>query len=152
MMFPLLALLSLLAAPLRAQPAADEAKTAITTLLTEFLTKNSEPAQHARFWSDDLVYTSSTGEVFGKAHIMQEMAAAQPAPGQPKAPEEAYGAEDIIVRRYGATAALTFRLVAHDPDGQVRYYRNSGMLLFRHGQWQVVTWQATKEALVAKKP
>ena len=62
-----------------------------------------------------------------------------------------YSAEDIVVRPYGSTAALTFRLVAHNPDGTVQYYRNSGTLLLRDGRWQVVTWQATKVPPPEKK-
>lgn len=152
LLFPIITLLCLLTSPLRAEPAAADPKAGITALLTEFLTKNSDPAQHARFWAEDLVYTSSKAEVFGKAHIMQEVTLAKPDPSMPKEPEETYSAEDIVVRPYGTTAVLTFRLVARAPDGNTEYYRNSGTLLFRHGQWQVVTWQATKEPLAEKKP
>ena len=56
----------------------------------------------------------------------------------------AYSAEDILIRPYNGFAALTFRLVARNPDGTVDYYRNSGTLIFRDGRWQVITWQATK--------
>jgi enamine deaminase RidA (YjgF/YER057c/UK114 family) len=131
--------------------AATDPKGEITALLTEFLAKNSDPAQHARFWADDLVYTSSRAEVFGKAHIMQDMAPAKPAASKPPEPDSTYSAEDIIIRPYGTAATLTFRLVEHEPDGHLQYYRNSGTLLFRHGQWQVVTWQATKEPAAEKK-
>jgi len=36
-------------------------------------------------------------------------------------------------------------------DGNAEYYRNSGTLLLRNGQWQVVTWQATKVAPAAEE-
>ena len=62
----------------------------------------------------------------------------------PAAPSVTFTAEDIRVRPYGDTAALTFRLVQHGPDGQVATYRNSGMFVRRDGRWQAVTWQATK--------
>lgn len=111
---------------------------AVTRLLLEFLARNDEPAQHDRFWAADLVYTSSKGEVISKADIMKEVAAGD------SGPKDTYGAEDILVRPYGTTAALTFRLVRHTSDGKLEHYRNSGTLLLRDGKWQVVTWQATK--------
>jgi hypothetical protein len=43
-------------------------------------------------------------------------------------------------------AALTFRLVEHDPDGKISYFRNSGAFLLRQGKWQAITWQATRVA------
>ena len=69
-----------------------------------------------------------------------------PKPG----PAATYSAEDVLVRLYGETAALTFRLVAHNADGTKSTFRNSGTLLHRKGQWQVITWQATKEPAVTK--
>lgn len=125
---------------------------AITSLLQEFLAKNNEPAQHHRFWADDLIYTSSKAEVTTKAEIMNGFDGNKAQPVTPKEPAATYAAEDITVRPYGTTAALTFRLVAHNPDGTLHYYRNSGTLLLRNGQWQVVTWQATKVPAPEGKP
>ena len=119
----------------------------ITALLTEFLAQNSDPAQHDRFWADDLIYTSSKAEVTTKAAIMKsirEAATAKTGADKPATPSPTYGAEDTLVRTYGDTAALTFRLVAHNPDGTTANYRNSGTFLYRDGRWQAVTWQATK--------
>jgi hypothetical protein len=42
--------------------------------------------------------------------------------------------------------------VRHTADGKLVPYRNSGTLLFRQGQWQVVTWQATLVPATAAKP
>ena len=124
-------------------PAAASTQVGIAALLTEFLLKNADPAQHDRFWADDLVYTSSAAKVQGKADIMKSMreSAAKESPE----PRPAYGAEDIVVRAYGDMAALNFRLVARNPDGTTTYYRNSGTFLHRNGRWQAVTWQATRE-------
>lgn len=131
--------------------APEQTKTAITRLLNDFLTFNSDPAQHDRFWADDLVYTASTGKVKTKPEIMKAFAdAAKAAPATPAAPPSAYSAEDVLVRLYGDTAALTFRLVARNADGTIATFRNSGTLLHRNGKWQVVTWQATKEPTDAK--
>lgn len=124
-------------------PAAATAQAEIAALLTEFLLKNSDPAQHDRFWADDLVYTSSAAKVQGKADILKSMR--ETAAKESPEPRPAYGAEDIVVRAYGSMAALNFRLVAKNPDGTATYYRNSGTFLHRHGRWQAVTWQATRE-------
>ena len=123
------------------KPEATQAE--ITALLREFLSKVDDPAMHARFWADDLVYTSGKAEVRSKADILKNMAAAPQGPAAAAKPT--YNAEDVKVRAYGTTAALTFRLVAHNPDGTTQHYRNSGTFLLRNGQWQVVTWQATRE-------
>ena len=116
----------------------------ITSMLQEFLARNADREQHDRFWADDLVYTGSGAAVRTKAEIMKNFDEDKNAAGKPKEPAATYSAEDIVVRPYGSTAALTFRLVAHNPDGTTNYYRNSGTLLQRKGRWQVVTWQATK--------
>ena len=55
-----------------------------------------------------------------------------------------------IQKKHGDMAALTFRLVEHDPDGKISYFRNSGTFLLRHGKWQAITWQATRVADPAK--
>jgi hypothetical protein len=130
---------------------ADEAKAtqaAITSLLQEFLAKNDEAAQHQRFWAEDLVYTSSAGEVTSKAEIMKSFTAPPPEPkdgkAQPAEPASVYSAEEVLVRAYGNVAALTFRLVRRSADGKTQNYRNSGTFLYRNGKWQAITWQATK--------
>ena len=116
-------------------------------MLTTFLTPevNNSIAGHERFWADDLVYTSSAGKVMSKADILKSF----PEDLKPKAerhPEArpVFSAQDILVRPYGDTAALTFRLVERDPDGKISYFRNSGTFLLRNGKWQAITWQATR--------
>jgi len=128
-------------------PDADQARTDIAAMLTKFLTPavNGSAAGHDRFWADDLVYTSSAGKVMTKADIMKSFADA-PRADSSKQPEPGpvFTAEDILVRPYADMAALTFRLVEHDPDGKISYFRNSGTFLWRHGKWQAITWQATR--------
>ena len=129
----------------------EQTKAEITKLLNDFLTYNSDPAQHDRFWADDLVYTASAGTVKTKADIMKSFAdAAKSGATKPAEPGAAYSAEDVLIRVYGDTAALTFRLVARNPDGTRATFRNSGTLLHRNGRWQVITWQATKEPAATK--
>jgi len=149
--------------PVRATDADADAKTVadITAQLNDFLAHVDQRDTHDRFWASDLVYTSSAGAVTNKAEILKSFDPPVPAPADddkasdapaadaakdaPPAEEPVtYTADDIQVRPYGETAALTFRLVQHGPGDKTQYYRNSGMFVRRDGRWQVVTWQATK--------
>lgn len=125
----------------------------ITAMLNTFLApeQNNKREAHELFWAADLVYTSSAGEVKTKADILKSFDEA-PGTDAAKAAEASpvFSAEDILVRPYGDTAALTFRLVRRDPDGVVIYYRNSGTFLRRKGKWQAISWQATKVSPPAK--
>jgi len=128
-------------------PDPERTRSEITALLTTFLTPgvNSTGAGHERFWADDLVYTSSTGKVMRKADIMKSFADPPKAESdKPAEPGPVFTAEDVLVRPYGAMAALTFRLVEHDPDGKVSHFRNSGTFLWRDSKWRAITWQATR--------
>ena len=42
----------------------------LTAMLHEFLAATGEEQANARFWAEDLVYSSSAGLRFGKAYIM----------------------------------------------------------------------------------
>ncbi len=117
-------------------------ESAIRTALVDFLTYNSDPARHAAFWAEDLIYTSSAAAVRTKPMIMESTRAAA-AKADPTQPAAKYAAEDVKVRVYEGFAALTFELVARYPDGRVLRYRNSGTFVPREGRWQAVTWQAT---------
>jgi hypothetical protein len=129
-------------------PATDDAQAVadITAGLHDFLAHVGEAAAHDKWWAPDLVYMSSAGEVTNKAEIMQGFDEPPPAEAKdaPAAAPERYTAEDVLVRPFGDTASLTFRLVRHAADGARHEYRNSGLLARRGGRWQVVTWQATK--------
>jgi len=127
-------------------PDAEHTRTGIAAMLTTFLTPvvNGSAAGHERFWADDLVYTSSAGKVMSKADILKSFADEPKAGPGKQEPGPVFTAEDVLVRPYGGMAALTFRLVEHDPDGKISYFRNSGTFLWRHGKWQAITWQATR--------
>ena len=127
-----------------AAPAPEQTVSDISALLREFLSRVDDPAMHARFWADDLIYTSGRGEVKTKTEIVQSVAEAAKATTT-ATPRTSYGAEEVRVRPYGTFAALNFRLLVKNPDGTQWYSRNSGAFLWRNGQWQVVTWQATRE-------
>ncbi len=122
----------------------------ITKLLNDFLAGASinDAKMHDRFWSDDLIYTSSAGLRYGKAQIMDSMLDTE-APDEVTNPEVIYTSKDLLVRQYGDVAIVTFTLVATpQSDGaEITYFLNSGSLLKTDGVWQVVNWQATRKAL-----
>ncbi len=126
-------------------PAPDAAE--LTKLLQDFLAgaSRNDAAMHDRFWADDLIYTTSSGQRKGKADIMKEVRAEVPAdPGDEKT---VYTAEDIRIQQYGETAIVAFRLVGTtEKKGakEVANYLNTGTFLKRDGKWRAVAWQATK--------
>ena len=114
----------------------------LTALLQAFLagaSKNDATA-HDRFWSKDLVYTSSAGARFGKADIMAGLESAN------DETPSIYSAEDIRIQQFGDTAVVTFRLVATPMQavGEVAEYFNTGTFVKTSERWQAVAWQATK--------
>ncbi|MFY9554490.1 MAG: nuclear transport factor 2 family protein [Blastocatellia bacterium] len=128
-----------------AQTAPDAAQ--LTSLLKEFLAgaSRNDAAIHDRFWSDDLIYTGSSGRRIGKTDIMRDTRSAPPP--KPADPRTTYSAEDIRIQLYGDTAVVAFRLVgAVDRGGktEVTKYLNTGTFLKRHGGWQAISWQATR--------
>jgi ketosteroid isomerase-like protein len=128
--------------PLQAADAGAE----LTDLLGQFLAGASvnDPAAHQRFWAEDLVYTSSSGKRFGKAEILESIAA-EPSPPAGE-PETVYSAEDLQLLIYGDAAVVAFRLVAtpREVPGTVSQYLNTGTFLLRSGEWRAVAWQATR--------
>ncbi len=121
----------------------------IVQLVEEFLAgaSRNDAEVHDRFWADDLIYTSSSGQRRGKAEIMEGVRSApDPQPGEPQV---VYTAEDLRVQQYGHLAVVAFRLVTTaEVEGktEVRQFLNSGTFLRRGGQWRVVNWQATRMA------
>lgn len=121
----------------------------LTAMLHEFLAGASvgDVAAHDKFWSDDLVYTSSGGKRTNKAEIIEGMRQNEDADNaDDTGPSVIYTAEEIEVDIYGATAVVAFKLVGtpqEDKDA-VAYYFNTGTFLKRGGDWQAVAWQATR--------
>jgi len=122
----------------------------LTGMLHEFLAGASagDVAAHDTFWSEDLIYTSSSGTRTNKAEIMEGMQQAADADEPDDAePSVIYTAEDVQVDVYGSTGVVAFKLVG-TPQGEggtdVAYYFNTGTFLKRDGVWQVVAWQATR--------
>jgi len=123
----------------------------LAAMLHEFLAGASvgDVSAHDKFWSDDLIYTSSSGTRTDKAQIMASMTPADESDGtsDDAGPGTVYSAEDIQVDLYGSTAIVAFKLVG-TPQGDsadaIAYYFNTGTFLKREGVWKVVAWQATK--------
>lgn len=113
----------------------------IVSLLHDFLARADEKAAHERFWSDDLVYTSSSGSRTNKAEIL----ASFDEPADTSGPQVTYSGEDVNLSMMGDTAVVTFKLVGTpDDDSPVQYYFNTGTFLKNDDEWRVVAWQATK--------
>lgn len=122
----------------------------LTGMLHEFLAGASvgDAAAHDKFWSADLVYTSSSGTRTNKAEILAGMQeAANADEPDDSGPSVIYTAEEVQVDVYGSTAVVAFKLVGTpqgESDDDVSYYFNTGTFLKRDGVWQVVAWQATR--------
>lgn len=129
--------------PLQAQ---SSAKAELIQLLHEFMEGASanDREVHDRFWAEDLIYTSSSGERFGKEQIM---AGFNDSEEGAREPATTYSAEDIQIQVYGKMAVVAFRLVGktETEEGiQTARYLNSGTFIKRDGDWKAVNWQATK--------
>lgn len=125
----------LLAFVLLGAASSDEAT--LRRMLDEFLVgaSRNDSTVHARFWAEDLIYTSSLGKRMGKADILRDVNS----PSNTAEPPVTYTAQDVQVRLYGKTAVIAFRLVT-----QEQQYFNTGTFVKRDGRWQAVAWQATK--------
>jgi ketosteroid isomerase-like protein len=136
-----LILLGALAAHAGTDPAEDQ----VRSLLDEFLAgaATNEGNIHERFWAEDLVYTSSSGERSDKAAIMQGVAETA---ARGREPQLSYSGRDVEVRVFDDTAVVTFTLVATRAGASEMEFYNTGVFRKRDGQWQAIVWQATHAA------
>ena len=133
-----LLVLTLLTAPFADASDVDDLK----ALLHEFLANSDKLAAHERFWSEDLVYSSSAGLRFGKADIIEGFSGTE-ASDEPAA--VVYSGEEVDVRLYDDMAVVAFKLVGTPADGsEALHYYNTGTFVKRDGEWRAVAWQATK--------
>lgn len=134
----------ILLASLAVRASDDPAQGELRSLLDAFLAGASanDAAMHDRFWAEDLVYTSSAGARFGKAEIMQGLAAASDTTEAVATPT--YSARDAQIQVIGDAAVITFRLVATDAHGSETHYFNTGVFRRHSDQWRAVAWQATR--------
>lgn len=120
----------------------DEAE--LRALLETFLVgaSTADASVHDRFWAEDLVYTASAGNRFGKAEIMSGL----DAPADPDAPVPSYSGDQVAVRVFDTTAVVTFRLIAETAEQPTMYFFNTGVFRKRDDAWQAIAWQATRAA------
>ena len=124
-------------------PPPETAKAELMALLHYFLANSSKEEAHSKFWSEDLVYTSSNGTRFGKADIMAGFAA-DDSEAADEGPAVVYSGEDVNAQIFGTTAVITFRLVGTPDDGSaISEYFNTGTFVVQQGSWKAVAWQAT---------
>jgi len=121
----------------------------LTTLLHEFMAgaSSSDAATHDRFWAEQLIYTSSAGERFGKAAIMDGMQTDnKTTSAENNEPPTVYSAKDVQIQLYGDTAVVAFRLLGQSKseEASLSQYFNTGTFVKKDGRWQAVAWQATK--------
>ncbi|MGM0431054.1 MAG: nuclear transport factor 2 family protein, partial [Pseudomonadota bacterium] len=102
----------------------------------------NSPKAHDRFWAEELTYTSSSGNRFGKEHLMSGMEDAKAKDSEEV--EVWYEAEDIEVKQFGDTVVFNFTLTAEEEGKVTKYYYNTGVLIERDGRWQAVNWNATE--------
>jgi len=136
-------LLLLLALSISSPARAGDDEDILTAKLQHFLANAEKREVHEAFWSDDLVYSSSSGLRFGKADIMQSFDS--DADADDDGPAVSYSGEEIDIRLYDDVAVVAFKLVGTPADGSAKlYYYNTGTFLKRDGAWRVVAWQATR--------
>jgi hypothetical protein len=132
----------LLALPVGPPVLAEDDTAVLTSMLQHFLANADKREVHEAFWSDDLIYSSSSGLRFGKADIMQGFDSA--AAADDDAPAVNYSGEEIDIHLYDDVAVVAFKLVGTPVDGSAKlYYYNTGTFLKRDGAWRAVAWQAT---------
>ncbi|WP_224798460.1 nuclear transport factor 2 family protein [Idiomarina abyssalis] len=124
-----------------AQESVEEATTKAVEAFLYGASINS-PKAHDRFWAEELTYTSSSGNRFGKEHLMSGMKDAKAK--DPEKVEVWYEAEDIEVKQFGDTVVFNFTLTAEEEGKVTKYYYNTGVLIERDGRWQAVNWNATE--------
>ena len=117
-------------------------------LLADFLEGASENNEqmHDRFWAEDLIYTSSAGERFGREDILAGFGADNEENSEDE-PAPQYGYEDLQIMVFDDAAVVAFQLVGTVGTGeslQVMNYYNTGTFVNRNNQWRAVAWQATR--------
>lgn len=132
---------------MQAQSIENSHKEVLETLLNDFLAGASVNSYetHNRFWAEDLIYTSSSGERFGKAEIMAGLSPGDSVEADENNPH--YYAEEVKISIYGNASVVAFRLVAEVPleTGEIEllYFYNTGTFIYRDEEWRAVAWQAT---------
>ncbi|MFU8832719.1 MAG: nuclear transport factor 2 family protein [Wenzhouxiangella sp.] len=130
---------------LAAHAGTDQAEDQLRSLLDEFLAgaATNEGNVHERFWAEDLVYTSSSGQRSDKAEIMQGVAETAERGREPRL---SYSGQDFDIRVFDDTAVVTFTLLATRAGASEMEFYNTGVFRKRDDRWQAIVWQATHAA------
>ena len=132
---------------------ADDDSGALRVLVDDFLANADKLEAHQRFWTEDLIYTSSAGARFGKSEILDGFEKGADASTQDDGRQESeaeltsYRSEDMQIRVMGDVALVAFKLVAdtHSNEGSEQsFYFNTGTFVKRSGEWRAMAWQATR--------
>lgn len=119
----------------------------LESLLHWFLEGASDYDTHNRFWADDLIYTSSSGDRIGKNEILSGLRQDRQNDSDVVA---TYSGDQVQVRLYGDTAVVAFRLIAEIPSNSASqpaekmFFYNTGTFIRQNGEWRAVAWQATR--------
>ncbi len=108
----------------------------ITKLLGEFRQARlqGDIAAPSRIFAEDLVLTSQSGKLYGKAEALQDFANAL----------EEYRDEDLFFRFYGDTAIVNLVNQRKRKGTEAAKFRVTGTWLKRGGQWFMVAMQTTR--------
>ena len=123
----------------------DDVQQAIETFL--YGASVNDSAAHRNFWSEQLTYTSSSGERFGWAELSSGLSDAKPLSEEDVSAW--YTGEDFEFKRFGDAVLVNFTLVSTPVDNeqsQQRFY-NTGVLIKEKGAWRAVNWNATKATI-----
>lgn len=128
--------------------AAATERTSVTATIDHFMHGASinDARIHDDFWAEELTYTSSSGERFGKAELMADMTDAVVL--EPPL-EQWYTAENYEVKALtDDLVVVNFTLVLHDRESNSvqQTYLNSGVMIWRDDRWQALNWNATRSA------
>lgn len=132
-----------------AQAQVNDVEAQITAALELFLHGASvnNANVHDQFWGEDLTYTSSRGQRYGKAQLMYGLQGQEPTPESEVTTW--YSAEDIRIKEIGEAVILNFTLVATSPKQNPRRqtFFNTGIMVKRDGRWQAINWNATEAVM-----
>lgn len=132
-----------------AQAQTSDLETQITAALKLFLHGASvnNANVHDQFWGEDLTYTSSRGQRYGKAQLMYGLQGQEPTPTDEVTTW--YSAEDIRIKELGEAVIVNFTLIATSPKEKLRRqtYFNTGVMVKRDGRWQAINWNATEAVM-----
>jgi len=111
--------------------------------------QNRDLTEWAKFVADNCIFSSDDGELTTKAQIVENMKTLAPAY------DRSENHRDFLVRIYGDTAVLNFRLTAHEQFTDtdiVTEMRHTQTFAKQNGQWRLVAEQWGALPINFRKP